>query len=312
LPIKVSERQLVFTYEGKGSQRLDVFLTEKIEDLTRTRVQALIKDGLVLVEGVSPSKSGIKLDVGDTVSVTIPPIETSPLIPENIPLDILYEDKNVIVIDKSAGMVVHPSLGHDQGTLIHAILGHDPKLEGVGGVQRPGLVHRLDKDTSGVIILAKNDASHQMLQAQFKKRETEKTYLALVDGRPKTPQGRIEATIGRDPRERKRMAIVPEDKGRMAISEYRTREQFDKHTLLEVEIHTGRTHQIRVHMAFMGCPIVGDSTYGRKKRSVKVKRQLLHAWKLAITLPEQKEPKEFIAPLPNDFEHALANLRKGH
>jgi 23S rRNA pseudouridine1911/1915/1917 synthase len=214
-----------------------------------------------------------------------------------------------MVVNKPAGMVVHPAIGHASGTLINAAMAHAPDLEGIGGEQRPGVVHRLDKDTSGLIIIAKNDPAHQWLVNQFRLRKVNKIYQALVDGHPPTPKGRIEAPIGRDPNNRQRMAVVSEDKGREAISEYFTLEVFLRHTLLEVHLLTGRTHQIRVHMAFLGCPIVADPVYGHRKLSTELGRQFLHAWKLTLVLPGEKEPRTFEAPLPADLETILHYLR---
>jgi 23S rRNA pseudouridine1911/1915/1917 synthase len=196
------------------------------------------------------------------------------------------------------------------GTLVNAVLGYDPEIEGIGGEERPGVVHRLDKETSGVILLAKNERAHRWLQDQFRLREVEKTYLALVDGKPPTPTGRVEAYIGRDPSHRKQMAIVPESRGRESISEYKTLESFRSHTLLEFHPLTGRTHQIRLHCAFLGCPIVGDEIYGRKKRSIQMDRHFLHARSLKIVLPGEKQPRFFEAPLPEELEQVLHSLRK--
>jgi 23S rRNA pseudouridine1911/1915/1917 synthase len=213
------------------------------------------------------------------------------------------------VVNKPAGMVVHPAAGHASGTLVHAALAHAPTMEGVGGERRPGVVHRLDKDTSGLILLAKNDAAHHRLQEQFHSRSVVKTYLALVDGRPPTPRGRIEAPIGRDPAHRQRMAVLPPGKGRQAVSEYGTVEAFPEHTLLEVHPLTGRTHQIRLHLAFIGCPVVGDKIYGRRHSSLPLKRQFLHAARLEITLPGEERPRHFEAPLPDELKHILNFLR---
>ncbi|MGE5376653.1 MAG: RluA family pseudouridine synthase, partial [Bacteroidota bacterium] len=188
---------------------------------------------------------------------------------------------------------------------------YDPEIEGIGGEERPGVVHRLDKETSGVILLAKNERAHRWLQDQFRLRKTEKTYLALVDGKPPTPSGRVEAYIGRDPSHRKKMAIVPESRGREAISEYKTLESFKAHTLLEFHPLTGRTHQIRLHCAFLGCPIVGDEIYGRKKHSIPMGRHFLHAWRLKILLPGEEQPKFFEASVPDDLEKVLRALRNG-
>jgi len=199
---------------------------------------------------------------------------------ENIALQVVFEDNNVLVVNKPAGLVVHPGAGHRTGTLVNAALAHDPSMMGVGGEERPGVVHRLDKDTSGLLVLAKNDAAMKVLQDQFQGRAVRKTYLALVDGRPPTATGRIQAAIGRDPIRRKRMSILPEGKGRGAETEYTTVEVLGEHTLLEVHPITGRTHQIRLHLSFLGCPIAGDTVYGRRRRSIALERHFLHAWKL--------------------------------
>jgi 23S rRNA pseudouridine1911/1915/1917 synthase len=243
------------------------------------------------------------------VEVRIPPVAPTTLIAENIPLEIVFENDDLMVINKPAGMVVHPAAGHSSGTLVHAALGHDPNLEGIGGEERPGVVHRLDKQTSGLILLAKNDRAHHWLQDQFRLRKVEKTYLALVDGRPPTPAGRVEASIGRDASHRKKMAIVPESRGRAAISQYKTLETFPNHTLLEFHPLTGRTHQIRLHCAFLGCPIVGDEIYGRKKPSIGIDRHFLHAQKLKIILPGETEPREFEAEMPLELTQVLRELR---
>jgi 23S rRNA pseudouridine1911/1915/1917 synthase len=206
-------------------------------------------------------------------------------------------------------MVVHPAAGHANGTLVNAVLGHDPDIEGIGGEERPGVVHRLDKQTSGLILIAKNERAQRWLQDQFRLRKVEKTYLALVDGKPPTPAGRVEAYIGRDPKHRKRMAVVSEKKGREAISEYQTLESFKSHTLLEFHPLTGRTHQIRLHCAFLKCPIVGDEVYGRKSQSVEIERHFLHARRLKIILPGETTPRIFEAPLPDDLERVLNQLR---
>lgn len=294
-------------FEGEP-ERLDVFLTAYFPELSRTRVQDLIQRKLVLVNGAPVKKSGVKLEEGDNIRVSLPEIKKTDLIAEEMQLDVLYEDENVIVINKQPGLVVHPAAGHASGTLINAVLAHAPDIEGVGGEDRPGLVHRLDKDTSGIILLAKNDFSHQWLQDQFSERSVKKFYITLVEGRPPTTEGLVETFIGRDPRQRKRMAVVRKDKGRKAISEYRTLQEYSQHTLLEVQIHTGRTHQIRVHMAFMKCPVVGDPVYGRRKKSLPLDRQFLHAARLIIQLPGEEEETVFEAPLPEDLQAVLADL----
>src|SRR5512138_2277128 len=253
--------------------------------------------------------AGQPLESGFNVTVRIPPAAPTELIAEDIPLDILFENDDLLVINKPAGMVVHPAAGHASGTLVNAVLGYDPGMEGIGGEERPGLVHRLDKETSGLILLAKNERAHRWLQDQFRLRKVGKTYLALVDGKPPTPFGRVESYIGRDPSHRKQMANVPESRGREAVSEYKTVESFRNHTLLEFHPLTGRTHQIRLHCAFLGCPIVGDEVYGRKKPSIEIDRHFLHAYRLKIMLQGEKEPRVFEAPLAQELEHVLAALR---
>lgn len=301
---------LSFVYEHTLPQRLDKFLVERLPELSRSRIQALIREGQVAVNGAAPRKAGQMLEAGAEITVYLPPPQPSELIPENIPLEILYESADLLVVNKPAGMVVHPAAGHGAGTLVHAALAHAPEIEGIGGERRPGVVHRLDKNTSGLILLAKNDATHRWLQDQFRMRKIEKTYLALVDGRPPTPNGRIEAPVGRDPRQRKRMAIVTPEKGRAAISEYCTLESFTAHTLLEVHPVTGRTHQIRLHLAFLGCPVAGDTVYGRRHSTIPLERHFLHAARLKVRLRGEKNPRLFEAPLPDELRAVLDKLRR--
>lgn len=298
-----------FHYDKETPERLDRFLVGQLQEFSRSRIQGLISDGFVDVDGRAAKKAGQSLESGSRVTVRIPPPAPTDLIPEAIPLDILFENVDLLAVNKPAGMVVHPAAGHASGTLVNAVLGYDPEIEGIGGEERPGVVHRLDKETSGLILLAKNERAHRWLQDQFRLRRVEKTYLALVDGKPPTPSGRVEAHIGRDPSHRKRMAIVPESRGREAISEYKTVEGFKSHTLLEFHPLTGRTHQIRLHCSFLGCPIVGDEVYGRKKPSIDLDRHFLHAYRLKIVLPGQEEPKFLEAPLPEELERVLQSLR---
>lgn len=305
----MNDRVLNFRFDKRTPERLDKFLVGQLQEFSRSRIQGLIADGFVDVNGQAAKKAGQTLENGFQVTVRIPPPAPTDLIAEDIPLDILFENDDLIVVNKPAGMVVHPAAGHASGTLVNAILGYDPELEGIGGEERPGVVHRLDKDTSGLILLAKNERAHRWLQDQFRLRKVEKTYLALVDGKPPTPSGRVEAYIGRDPSHRRRMAIVPESRGREAISEYKTVESFKDHTLLKFHPITGRTHQIRLHCAFLGCPIVGDEVYGRKKSSIEMERHFLHAYQLRIVLPGEKEPRIFEAPLPEELESVLTSLR---
>lgn len=306
----MNDRLLVFHFEDEQAERLDKYLVACLPDLSRTRLQGLIKDGFVTVDGETVSKTGKLVELGSVVQVHLPPPAPSTLEPELIPLDILFENEDVMVVNKPAGMVVHPAVGHTSGTLVHAALAHAPEMAGIGGEKRPGIVHRLDKNTSGIILLAKNDQAHHQLQEQFRTRQVEKVYLALVDGRPPTPTGRIEAPIGRDPAHRKQMAVVVPHKGRQAISEYRTLETYPQHTFLEVHPITGRTHQIRLHLSYLDCPVVGDTTYGRGKPSLPTDRHFLHAARLTIKLPAEVQPRTFEAPLPEELEAILQDLRE--
>lgn len=305
----MSERVVQLRFDKPSAERLDKFLTELLPEFSRSRIQGLIADGFVDVNGRAAKKAGQTLEAGATLTVRIPPPVPTNLVAEEIPLDIIFENHDLLVVNKPAGMVVHPAAGHARGTLVNAVLGYDAELEGIGGEERPGVVHRLDKETSGLILLAKNERAHRWLQDQFRLRKVQKTYLALVDGRPPTPSGRVEAPIGRDPKNRKRMAIVSASKGREAISEYKTLESFKNHTLLEFHPLTGRTHQIRLHCAFLKCPIVGDEVYGRKNSSLPIHRHFLHAYRLKIVLPGEKEPHDFEAPLPGELEQVLSHLR---
>lgn len=304
----MNERKLKFTIQPPGG-RLDQILSSSINDVSRTRLQKLIREGHVQVDGFVITKPAFQLEGNEIVEVNIPAPKSTKLKAEKIPLDVIFENQDILVINKPPGIVVHPSVGHASGTLVHAVLAHAPDIQGVGGVRRPGVVHRLDKDTSGIILMAKNDAAHQMLQDQFRQRKVEKTYLALVHNKPPTPKGRIEAAIGRDPQHRQKMTVVPDSKGREAISIYKTIENFDRHAFLEIRPLTGRTHQIRVHLAFIGCPVVGDEVYGSQKTVLDVKRQFLHAEKLKIQLPGEEGEAVFHAPLPSDLDQVLTELR---
>jgi 23S rRNA pseudouridine1911/1915/1917 synthase len=306
----VSERFEEFRFEEKEAQRLDKYLVACLPEFSRTRLQALIKNGFVLVNGTPASKAGQSLEAGSILQVCIPPPELSELIPQPIPLDVLFENDDLMVVNKPAGMVVHPGVGHPSGTLVHAALAHAPEMKGIGGEQRPGMVHRLDKDTSGVILLAKNDSAHHWLQEQFRLRKVSKIYLALVDGKPPTPSGRIDAPIGRATTQRNQMAVVASQKGREAISEYHTIETFSHHTLLEIHPITGRTHQIRLHLVFIGCPVAGDTVYGHKHPTIPLQRHFLHAARLTICLPGVTTARTFEAPLPLELERVLEQLRQ--
>lgn len=300
------ERRVVLQVE-RGGVRVDKYVAEVVPDLSRAAAQRLIAEGRILVNG-AVVKASCRLEPGDTISVEIPPPVEVSLAPEAIPLDIVYEDADLLVVNKPAGMVVHPAFGHGSGTLVNAVLAHCPDLAGVGGELRPGIVHRLDKDTSGLIVVAKGDAALRHLQAQFKGRAVQKAYLALVEGHVSPASGLIDAPIGRDPRARKKMAVVPRG-GREAQTEYRALEFYDAHTLVEAHPLTGRTHQIRIHMAFIGHPIVGDAVYGFRKQRAKTPRLFLHAARLAFRLPSTGEWREFQSPLPDDLTAVLERLR---
>ncbi len=290
----------------RGGERLDAFLARRCRELSRSHARRLIDDGFVTVEARAARPSE-RVTAGAQITVTIPPAEKLALIPQQIPLTIIYQDADLIVVDKPAGLTVHPAPGHPSGTLVNALLAICPDLRGIAGTLRPGIVHRLDKDTSGLIVVAKNDRAQRSLSRQLKDREVHKTYLALVHGLPKPGEGLIEAPIGRHPKNRKKMAVV--SGGREAITRYRVREELASgaYALLEVEPVTGRTHQIRVHMAALGHPIVGDTTYGR--RSDVIGRQFLHSWRLAFTMPLGARTVEFESPLPPDLRRALDALR---
>ncbi|MEY2817683.1 MAG: hypothetical protein RL275_1146 [Chloroflexota bacterium] len=306
----MTDRIETFHYDEQNPDRLDKYLVSCLPEFSRARIQGLILDGFVLVNGVAAKKAGQMIEDGDDIEVRVPPPVPSGLVAEDIPLDIIFENDDLIVVNKPAGMVVHPAAGHYSGTLVNAVLGYDPDLEGIGGEERPGLVHRLDKETSGLIILAKNERAHNWLQDQFRLRKVEKTYLVLVDGKPPTPAGRVEAPIGRDPSHRKKMAIVSAGKGREAVSEYKTLQSFRNHTLLEFHPHTGRTHQIRLHCQFLGCPIVGDSVYGKRTVTATIDRHFLHAYRLKIILPGEKSPRTFEADLPEELKAVLEEVKR--
>ncbi len=308
------ETTTTLTVDSAGS-RLDRYVAQQLPDLSRAAVQRLIDDAQIRVDGVA-RKASYRVQAGDTISVRVPPPEPATPRAENISLDIVYENDDLIVVNKPAGMVVHPAAGHSAGTLVNAILAHCPHLN-VGGVERPGIVHRLDSDTSGIIVVAKNDLAMRDLQAQFKSRRVHKTYLALVDGHVKPPRGKIDAPIGRDPKHRQKMAVLTRGKTRDAVTIYRTRATLGSYTLVEAEPQTGRTHQIRVHLAFLGFPVVADRIYGsktprssagKKENALGLTRQFLHAWKIAFTLPRDERAVSFTAPLPEDLRVVLEEL----
>ena len=288
-------------------ERLDVFIARLLPQFTRSRVRRLIVGGLVTLDGRQAAKAGVKLEAGQRIELTVPPPESAELEPEAIPLRIVYEDDDLLVVDKPAGLAVHPSPGHSRHTLVHAILAHCPQLSSIGGEGRPGIVHRLDKDTSGLIIVAKHDDAHRSLARQLKERRMEKRYLALVEGLVEPPEGIIEAPIARHPRRRQRMAVV--EGGREARTHYKLLREVDGRSLLEVRPETGRTHQIRVHLAAIDHPVTGDRIYGRRDaRRSPLRRHFLHAHGLVFRHPRTGERLELEAPLPEDLTQALAAL----
>jgi 23S rRNA pseudouridine1911/1915/1917 synthase len=298
------KKEIEIKVEETG-ERLDKYIASRLPRLSRSAIKRLIEKGLVAVEGKA-RKASYKVKAGEEISILVPKEEPLELRAESIPLDVIYEDEDVIVVVKPAGMVVHPSCGHNKGTLAGAILALCPDLAGVGERLRPGIVHRLDKDTSGLVVVAKNESALRNLREQFKKREVKKVYVALVEGRLEPERGAIEAPIGRDPRQRKKMAVV--GGGRYSLTLYKVVEYFDEHTLLEVEPKTGRTHQVRVHLSFIGHPLVGDPIYGFRKQRLNVSRQFLHARTLGFRLPSG-EYVEFEAKLPEDLKRVLDRLR---
>ncbi len=283
--------------------RLDKFILRQRPDLSRSYIQSLIQAGFVQVEG-KPRKPNYTVKSGETITLEIPPPVPTAAQPETIPLAILYKDDALLVVNKPAGMVVHPAAGHGSGTLVNAVLGHDPEIV-TGNEERPGIVHRLDRDTSGVMLIAKTDAALHALQRQFAAREVHKTYLALVHGVVNTPQGKIDAPMARDPRDRKKMAVVTKPHARNAVTLFYVLAGTDKYTLLRVEPETGRTHQIRVHLAFIKHPVVADEVYGKKRNELGLTRQFLHAWHIEFAHPVSGEKMTWTAPLPQDLNDAL-------
>jgi 23S rRNA pseudouridine1911/1915/1917 synthase len=302
--------------EPDSGKRLDLFVASRISACSRSVAASLIRNGTIQVQGEA-KKPGYKVRPGDQVCGHIPPPESISYLPEPIEIDILYEDDHLIVVNKQPGIVVHPAPGHYTGTLVNGLLYHCPALEGIGGKLRPGIVHRLDKDTSGALVAAKNDAAHRHLALQFKSRFIKKEYLALVHGELKPDSGVITLPVGRHPVDRKKMSIRSR-KSRSAKTSWRVRKHFEGVTLIELELKTGRTHQIRVHCAALNHPIVGDSVYGGRKAGKKlsigknqflsVSRQMLHAWRLGFTHPATEQPVIFEAPMPEDMQDLIKAL----
>lgn len=303
----MADAPLSLTADADGL-RLDQFVAFAVSSLSRTEVQRLIKAGEILVDG-KPQKSSYRLTAGEAITVHLPAPQDRTVLAEDIPLDVLYQDADLVAINKPAGMVVHPAHGSESGTLVNAALARWPEMRRVTGEERAGVVHRLDKDTSGVIVMAKTSAALKALQAQFKAHTTKKRYLALVEGIPPSSRGVIEAPIARDPRQRKRMAVVP--KGRPAVTRYELLEDFGSHSLVDIDLLTGRTHQVRVHFAWLGHPVAGDRIYGYRKLTIPLKdRIFLHAAALEVDSPSTGQRLRFEAPLPPELSAILDDLRR--
>ncbi|WP_313153613.1 RluA family pseudouridine synthase [Lacrimispora sp.] len=293
---------------GEAGVRIDRYLSDQCQDISRSYLQKLLKEQSVLVEE-KPVKSNYKVNAGDRISLTLPELREPEILPEEIPLDIVYEDKDIILINKPKGMVVHPAAGHYSGTLVNGLMSHcRSELSGINGVMRPGIVHRIDMDTTGVLIVCKNDMAHNSISEQLKEHSITRRYAAIVHGVLKEDEGTINAPIGRHPIDRKKMSIN-EKNGREAITHYRVLERFKQFTYIECQLETGRTHQIRVHIASIGHPLLGDSVYGPAKCPFRLNGQTLHAGVLGIIHPRTGEYMEFTAPLPDYFEELLRKLR---
>ncbi|WP_127836370.1 RluA family pseudouridine synthase [Clostridium prolinivorans] len=293
--------------ELNKEMRLDVFLSSKITNKSRSFIQNLIEDGKVIVNN-SFKKSNYKVKINDIVEITIPDPKELNIKPEDIPIEIIYEDSDIIVVNKPQGMIVHPAPGVYEGTLVNALLKHCKDLSGINGINRPGIVHRIDKDTSGVLVVAKNDFAHNKLSEQFKKHSIKRKYIALVEGVIKESSGTINAPLGRHNIERMKIAVVKD--GRNAITHYKVLEQYKNNTLVECSLETGRTHQIRVHMSYIGHPLVGDPVYGYKKQRFKLKGQMLHAKVLGFIHPTTNEYMEFESDIPEYFNRIINILKK--
>ena len=309
---------MTFSYNSEklNKDRLDSYLAEMLTDMSRSRIQSLIKSGDVTVNGAK-TKAGYILTYGDTIDVNIPEPEVIDICAEDIPLDVVYEDDDVIVINKPKDMVVHPANGHYSGTLVNALMHHcKDSLSGINGEMRPGIVHRIDKDTTGLIIACKNDKAHNCIAAQLAEHSITRRYIALVYNNFNVDEGTVDANIDRSKADRKMMAVCPPYEGRTAVTHYKVLERFPAHaqykipmTLVECKLDTGRTHQIRVHMSYIGHPLAGDDTYGIKKDMFAGKGQYLHAAVLGFTHPSTGERMEFSAPLPDYFEETLKKLK---
>lgn len=301
------EKSIKVTEDGKNV-RADVFVSENEEDISRSFAGRLFSEGLAKVNGRA-AKPSLKLKEGDVITFTLPEPEAIDAVPEDIPLDIVYEDDSVLVINKPRGMVVHPAVGNERGTVVNAALFHcQGSLSGINGSVRPGIVHRIDKDTTGLLVIAKNDRAHKSLTDQLADRSLSRVYYALVNGNIKEDGGTVDAPIGRSPKDRKKMAVVPD--GRSAVTDFEVIERFGAYTLVRCKLRTGRTHQIRVHMKHIGHSVVGDKAYGIKNERFALAGQLLHAKEISFIHPETGEKVTFSCPLPEDFAAVLEVLRK--
>lgn len=293
----------------ESGERIDKFLSRNCENLSRSYIQKLLKDGNIMVNKLAV-KANYKITSGDVIQIRIPESEPLDILPEDIPLDILYEDSDILIVNKPKGMVVHPSPGHYTHTLVNAVLYHcGGNLSGINGVIRPGIVHRIDMNTTGSLLICKNDRAHQILAEQLKEHSITRRYHAIVHGNIKEDSGTVDAPIGRHPADRKKMSTKSQH-GRHAVTHYRVLERFGSYTYIECELETGRTHQIRVHMSSIGHPILGDDVYGPARCPFKLEGQTLHAKTLGIVHPSTKEYMEFDAPLPQYFQNLLTMLRK--
>lgn len=302
------EKILNITVEAEDAdKRIDTYLSEKIEGTSRSKVQKLIENGKITVNKKN-IKCNYKIKANDEIRIEIPEPVRLDVAPEDINIEIIYEDEDIAVVNKPQGMVVHPAAGNYSGTLVNALLARCSSLSGINGVIRPGIVHRIDKDTSGVLVIAKNDYAHRNLAEQIKEHSVNRIYVALVEGVIKNNSGTIDMPIGRHPVERKKMAVVDRN-GRNAVTHYRVLERYKENTLIEAKLETGRTHQIRVHMAYIGHPLVGDPVYGYKKQKYKLNGQALHAMTLGFIHPSTKQYMEFTAPLPEYFMKLLKKIK---
>lgn len=297
----------IIVEEQQNGIRLDKFVNDDLDELSRTMIQQMIKENLILVNG-KPTKQNYKLSSDDKISVTIKDPEPLDVVPEEMDLDIVYEDSDVLVVNKPRGMVVHPAPGHLNGTLVNGLVAHCNDLSGINGILRPGIVHRIDMDTSGLLMVAKNDEAHRSLVEQLKAKTTEREYLAIVHGTIEHDKGTIDAPLGRDEKDRKKMAVTGKN-SKNAVTHFEVVERFSQYTYVRCQLETGRTHQIRVHMAYIGHPVAGDPKYGEKK-TLNIQGQALHAARLGFRHPRTGEWLTFTADIPEDMEKLLEELRK--